>query len=240
MTKPMLLAIALTSMMLSHAFATQTEKLDFFVFLTTGKPTDGTPKEEIEKMQMDHLANFTRLAGIGELSAAGPCVDPAKTIRGIVVIQAKSIADAESKFNPDPFVTRGFMKAEMHQFGTIVGKLVIPADITKLDKYTIVIANQGEKWPAQADAVQHVNERLKAIASEQYASKKLGFAALFPQSTTHVSKNTPANRVAVMIFRGDDTAAVEKIVTDSGLTRDKAIEFQVFPQYLVKDAMPSE
>ena len=232
MTKFIATLVALT-ISLPQVFAAQPEKLDYFVFLTTGKSTEGTAKEDVQKMQMAHLANFTRLAGIGELSAAGPCVDPDKTIRGIVVINASSIADAESKFKPDPYVSGGFMKAEMHQFNKIAGKLVIPEDITKLDKYTLVIARRGPKWPSQPNDALALNEKLKTVATEQHAAGKLGFAALFADQ-----QNNEAPRIAVMIFRGDDTADVEKIVKASGLASEQTVEFQVFPQYLVKDAMP--
>ncbi len=135
-------------LLFSQPFALGVERSDYFVFLVTGKSTAGTEKEAIQKMQAEHIANFERLAKLGELSAAGPCADPEKYIRGIVVLHADSIKAAESKFEPDPYISNGFMKPEMHQYRTIVGKFVVPEDTQKMDQYVIAILSKGEAWPA--------------------------------------------------------------------------------------------
>ena len=219
----------------SQTFAVADEKLDYFVFLVTGKSTQGTPQEEVQKMQAAHIENFGRLAKINELSAAGPCADPEKTVRGIVVIHAKSIADAESKFAPDPYVTQGFMKSEIHQYQGVAGKFVIPDDISKMEQSVIVIVSQDEKWPVDAGKQQALRDKLSGFAKEQHAAGKLGFAAVFGEQS-----NNKAPRIAVMLFRGEDVDAVTKTLADLDLVKDKALRVQVFPQYLVKDAMPRE
>lgn len=97
-----LFALIAAAIACTQVFAAANEKLDYFVFLVTGKSTQGTAAEEVQKMQAAHLENFGRLAKIGDLLAAGPCADPEKIVRGIVVIKATSLADAESKFESDP------------------------------------------------------------------------------------------------------------------------------------------
>ena len=218
-----------------QVFALADEKLDYFVFLVTGKPTQGTAQEDIQKMQAAHLENFGRLAKVGELSAAGPCADPQKVVRGIVVINATSIKDAQSKFEPDPYVGQGFMKAEIHQYRTVTGKFVIPVDTSKLEKNVIVIVSHGEKWPTEVTKQQNVRDQLGAFAKEQFTAGKLGFAGLFDEQA-----NNQTPRVAVMIFRGEDLQAVEKSIGELEAVKEKAVQVQVFAQYLVKDAMPSE
>ena len=47
------------------------------------------------------MTNYCRLAKLGSLTIAGPCADPDKVTRGIVVIHADSIPDAEAMFGPD-------------------------------------------------------------------------------------------------------------------------------------------
>jgi len=219
----------------SPVFAEQAERLDFFVFLVTGKSSAGTAKEEIEQMQKAHIGNFERLAGLGELSAAGPCSDPEKTVRGIVVVHATSLADAEAKFGADPYVTQGFMKTEIHPYKSLVGRFVIPADKTKLDKYTIAIASQADNWPAGEVQAKAVQDAFQAFAKQQYSAGKLGFAAMF-----NGPSNNKSPRVAVMVFRGDEQATVERMFSEWKLIQDGVIKVQVFPQYLVKDALPSE
>ena len=78
---------------------------DYFVFLTTGKSTQGIAADVIQQQQVAHLDNFGRLAKLGSLTVAGPCVDPNKSTRGIVVVHANSVNDAESKFATDPYVS---------------------------------------------------------------------------------------------------------------------------------------
>ena len=218
-----------------QGFALADEKLDYFVFLVTGKPTQGTVPEEIEKMQAAHLENFGRLAKIGELSAAGPCTDPEKIVRGIVVINATSIKDAESKFEPDPYVGQGFMKTEIHQYRTVAGKFVIPADATKLEKNVIVIVSQAEKWPTDLAKQQSISDKLGTFAKEQHTVGKLGFAGRFGEQS-----NNKSPRVAVMIFRGEDLESIQKLIGEQEAVKEKLVRVQVFAQYLVKDSMPSE
>lgn len=79
----------------------------------------GVASEDIQKKQAAHLENFGRLAKLGSLTTAGPCSDPDKATRGIVVINADSIADAENLFGPDLYVSEGYMKAELHEYKTL-------------------------------------------------------------------------------------------------------------------------
>jgi uncharacterized protein YciI len=219
----------------NQPFAAADEKLDYFVFLVTGKPTAGTAQEDIQKMQAAHLANFTRLAKINELTAAGPCADPAKSVRGIVVINANSLKDAESKFSSDPYVSEGFMKTEIHQYQNVAGKFVIPADASQLEKSLIVILSRDEKWPSDVAKQQAVAKSLSEFAKGQYKAGKVGFAALFGDKA-----NNQTPRVSVMIFRGENLEDVSKTVAELDAVKDKSVRVEVFPQYLVKDAMPSE
>ncbi len=219
----------------SQVFAAPLERLDYFVFLVTGKSTAGTAKEEIEQMQKAHIANFERLAALGELSAAGPCSDPGKTVRGIVVVQATSLAEAEGKFGADPYVTDGFMKTEIHPYKSLVGKFVVPADKSKMDTYTIAIASRAAKWTEGEESAKAVQDAFQLLAKEQYSAGKLGFAAMF-----NGPSNNASPRVAVMVFRGEEQAAVERLFSEWKLIQDGVVKVQVFPQYLVKDALPSE
>ncbi len=211
------------------------EKSDYFVFLVTGKSTQGTAPEDIQKMQASHLDNFRRLAKLGELSAAGPCADPDKIVRGIVVINATSLADAESKFGVDPYVSEGFMKTEIHPYQCVAGKLVIPAETTKMESSVIVIFSQDEKWPVDVAKQRSIRDQLAEFAKKQYTQKKLGVAALFGEQA-----NNKSMRIASMIFRGEDLDTVRKLVGELESVSDKSLRVQVFAQYLVKDAMPSE
>ena len=79
----------------------------FWVFLTTGKSTKGVEKEEVEKMQAEHLANFKRLAEEEKLLLAGPLADPEKKLRGIVVLKAKNQNDLEKMVHGGSLRSKG-------------------------------------------------------------------------------------------------------------------------------------
>lgn len=80
----------------------------WLVFLETGKPTPDD-KERVAAMQRGHLGNFKRLFGEKKLFAAGPLRDPQKLKRGIVVVQAATLAELTGYFQPDEYVREGYM-----------------------------------------------------------------------------------------------------------------------------------
>ena len=201
------------------------------MFLTTGKSTQGIAAEIVQQKQAAHLENFGRLAKLESLTVAGPCVDPNKKIRGIVVIQADSIADAESKFGPDPYVSEGFMKAELHQYQTIAGKLHLVTEVISMEESVIAIVNRGPKWTETSQDAS-IASKYALFAKKQFDDGKLGFAAQFSGKS-----NNESGRVAVMIFRGNDLALVKKLLEANELVRDEMVTFQAFPQYMAKGAI---
>ncbi len=204
---------------------------EFFVFLTTGKSTEGVPRELIQQKQAAHLENFGRLAKLGTLTAAGPCADPNKKTRGIVFINATSIEDAESMFSTDPYVSEGYMKAELHESKTVAGKLHLVLDTVSLQESVIVIITQGSAW-TDSTADSDLTAEFGRFVQEQFEAGRLGFAAQFTKLA-----NNDSHRVAVMIFRGKDVAAVSKLIEMQQPVRDKKVTFAAFPQYLAEGAI---
>ncbi len=66
------LLVSLAIVALSHVYsATAADDVqDYFVFLTTGKSTQGISTEIIQQKQASHIENFGRLAKLGSLTAA--------------------------------------------------------------------------------------------------------------------------------------------------------------------------
>jgi len=208
-------------------------KKDYFVFLTTGKSTAGVAPEDIQKKQAAHLENFGRLAKLGSLTAAGPCSDPGKVTRGIVVINAESIADAETLFGPDPYVSEGYMKTELHGYQTVAGKLELVSEVTSMEQSVIVILSQADKWPTEPLQVKSLEAKLTAMAKELFEAKKLGFAGLFNSQSNNSSK-----RVAVMLFRGKELEPIQSILESQELVKNGMVQFTAFKQYMAKGAIP--
>jgi uncharacterized protein YciI len=220
--------LAIASM---HSVHAQDANRDYFVFLTTGKSTEGISPEVIQQKQAAHLENFGRLAKLDSLTVAGPCADPKKKTRGIVVVHADSIADAGSKFAPDPYVSEGFMKLELHQFKTIVGKLRLITENFTLEENVIAIASRGPKWTDKEQDAK-IASAFARFAKEQFEGGKLGFAAEFS-----CKSNNESGRAAAMIFRGKELASVTDALQASDLVRDGLIIVEAFPQYMAKGAM---
>lgn len=205
---------------------------DYFVFLTTGKSTQGIASDIIQQKQAAHLNNFGRLGKLGSLTIAGPCADPNKKIRGIVVVHGNSIADAESKFAPDPYVSEGFMKAELHQYEALAGKLQLILEVTSMEQSVIVILSRGPKWTEKKPQDELIASNLADFAKKQFNERRLGFAAQF-----NGQSNIDSERIAVMIFRGKEIDSVKGALEAIDLVREELVSFQAFPQYLAKGAL---
>jgi uncharacterized protein YciI len=208
------------------------ERTDYFVFLTTGKSTKDVAKEEIQKKQNAHIQNFERLAKLGSLTAAGPCVDPSKVVRGIVVIHANNSDEARGMFQPDPYVTEGFMNAEMHPYRIQAGKILLDLESNELAQNIIVLIKRGKKWDANIN-IKSIESQVESVAKKLHADKRVAFATWFKsESATH------PERLGVMIFRGKDLDAVRQSLQAQSLVTDGLLDYEAFPQYLAKNAFP--
>ena len=77
-------------------------------------------------MQEAHLANFRRLADIGKVVINGPLVDSLMTggdIRGVGVLKASSMSEAQDLLNTDPAVPAGRLVFEVHLW--MIGKGIL-------------------------------------------------------------------------------------------------------------------
>ena len=100
----------------------------YYVYLLKKGPSwspDETP--EIEALQEAHLANMRRLGERGILVLNGPLLDSFATsgeIRGIGVLKASSLAEAQELLRTDPMVSVGRLSFEVHTW--MVEKNILP------------------------------------------------------------------------------------------------------------------
>ena len=100
----------------------------YYVFLLKKGPTwspDSTP--EISALQEQHLANLRHLGELGKLVLNGPLLDSFATsgeIRGIGVLKAASLAEAQELISTDPMVKVGRLIFELHAW--MVDKKILP------------------------------------------------------------------------------------------------------------------
>ena len=100
----------------------------YYVYLLKKGPAwspDSTP--EIMELQEQHVGNLMRLAGEGKLVLNGPLLDSFQLsgeIRGIGVLKASSIAEAQEWISTDPMVKIGRLVFELHAW--MVQKGILP------------------------------------------------------------------------------------------------------------------
>lgn len=100
----------------------------YYIFLLRKGPAwspDSTP--EISALQEEHLANLKRLAEMGKLVINGPLLDSFATsgeIRGIGVLKADSLEEAQELIGSDPMVKVGRLVFELHAW--MVEKNILP------------------------------------------------------------------------------------------------------------------
>ena len=112
----------------AHELAASMDRSIYYVYLLKKGPTwspDSTP--EIDALQQAHLANLRRLVDEGKLVLNGPLLDALQLggeVRGIGVLKAASLAEAQQWISTDPMVKVGRLVFEVHAW--MVAKGILP------------------------------------------------------------------------------------------------------------------
>ena len=100
----------------------------YYVFLLKKGPTwSSDPTPEVQALQEAHLANLRRLGEMGRLVLNGPLLDSFATsgeIRGIGVLKAASLTEAQELISTDPMIQVGRLIFELHAW--MVDKNILP------------------------------------------------------------------------------------------------------------------
>jgi uncharacterized protein YciI len=100
----------------------------YYIFLLKKGPAwSPDPTPEVQTLQDAHLANLRRLGEMGKLVINGPVLDSFATsgeIRGIGVLKARSLAEAQELISTDPMVKVGRLIFELHAW--MVEKNILP------------------------------------------------------------------------------------------------------------------
>ncbi|WP_026913796.1 YciI family protein [Christiangramia portivictoriae] len=91
----------------------------YMVFLKSG-PERSQGSTEAAELQKKHMAHLERLATEGYTSLTGPMGDDGD-LRGIVVFNTATLAEADSLANLDPMVKAGRLKVEIHPWWVAKG-----------------------------------------------------------------------------------------------------------------------
>ncbi|WP_153800371.1 YciI family protein [Foetidibacter luteolus] len=105
-------------------------KMYTLVMLKTGANT-GSDKSVRDSAFRGHLDNINRLAKAGKLVVAGPLVKNDKAYRGIFILNAKTVEEANQLLATDPAVQQKYLDAELYQW---YGSAALPMYLPYHDK----------------------------------------------------------------------------------------------------------
>jgi len=97
----------------------------YLVLLYRGPKSTGEATPETQKIQDAHMANIRQMADAGKLIMAGPMGDDSK-LRGIFVLRAGSLQEAQALADADPAVKAGRLVPEVHPWYTAKNIRVFP------------------------------------------------------------------------------------------------------------------
>lgn len=151
----------------------------FFVLLKRPANPPQLSKEDGEKLQEEHMANIRRLHSEHKLLVAGPFLDDG-VLRGIFVLQASSLAEAQGWANSDPAIKAGRLQAEVHGPWAIPpGRIHETTTPNTLEQYSLLFADQGDKWDPKSAGLQDLIKRHVAYLTGLMANNSLAVAGPF-------------------------------------------------------------
>ncbi len=209
--------------------ATQDAMKLYWIFLTTGKSTEGVKPEVISEMQKAHLANFKRLAGEGKLLTAGPMSDPEEKLRGIVVVKAESSAKLAGFFQEDPYIQKGYLKIEATEMEFDHGAINTKITPQGLEEFRLVVF---EKTSEQKTMEKQQRVDNQEFISAMSSDKDLRLTVLLPKGDF--------DRTALMILAkpGEDQTIADRLkelpAIKSGVWRSR-----IFPLFMGKGSLVS-
>lgn len=197
----------------------------FWIFLTTGKSTEGVAGSEIQKMQTAHLENFRRLAGEGKLLTAGPMNDPKGKLRGIVVIKAADEAAVKKMFEADPYITNGFMKVESHQAAITFGKFATKITPSAMEELRLVVLSRPPSATASEEILTSQGEYTKG---------------LFENGSVLLATRFVGDSARQIVWIAPPRTDLKGLVESSPIVANAAFEHQIMPLYMGKGSIESK
>lgn len=190
-----------------------------FMFFVAGKGRGSYEKAEIEKMQAAHLDNMRKRYEDGVLKLAGPCADPEKQRRGIVLLDRKDPKTIGKHFVEDPFVEHGLLTIEAMRVTAPMLDLGKPEE-TGIEQHTFALFQAPEHNPkAQAGIAPYT--RMAAADRPAVA----------------IVADGPGKLRMILIFREKDVEKVKQLIATDPAVVKGDLKADVWQQWLGKGAL---
>lgn len=233
-----LLAAALLSVNASQGAATPaksddplkglTMKTFQFVFLKTGENKSPLSAEESQKKQAAHLAYLEQL-WLKDKKAVllGPVMN-GKDIRGILVLDCPA-DEAKSLMDKDPYVSSGYMKAEIRPLMAADKLLAVPPKFMDLTPYTLGFFHRpAGELPKLAEDVAKKLQNDHLMNNKSMADKgALVWAGPFLDGTS---------LRGLLVFRETDQAKIKMMLDVDPLVKAGRLTYELFTAYTAKGA----
>jgi uncharacterized protein YciI len=144
------------------------------------------------------------------------------SLRGIFVLKADSLEQAQDWAGSDPAIKAGRLEAEMHGPWDIDPSTIHEPETTQgMEQYTLVLLKSGEKWNPSAPGFMDVMKQHHAVVKEMTERGKIAVAGPFPFSN-------PGELQGVTIFRvgAEETA---KLVQDDPAVKAGLLKAEIHP-----------
>jgi len=180
----------------------------FMVLLKRPANAPQLSNEAGEKLQQEHFANIRKLHEEHKLLVAGPLIDDT-SLRGIFVLQADSLAQAQDWTSTDPALKAGRLAAEVHGPWRIDGEAIHdPGEDTKtMEQYTLVLTMAGNNWAPDTPAFNDALKQHFGFVKNLFDHGVIAIAGPFPF-------NDPGELKGVGIYRVSMAEANQLVVQD--------------------------
>lgn len=194
----------------------------YFVFLNKGTNKAKLSDDDAKKMQAEHLGNLGKLGETRKGLLAGPLGDSGY-IRGIVVLDVKSMEDVKECFKPDPFIQNRYLSMQAWRWAVDAKRIHEPETPFKLEEGQTVILLKGPKYDAGKFARAWLQDAAKLEKSELLAVQ-----GLFEH---------PGEKLGVAIFLGNDKDQVRRLLDATEAAQAGLASFESHPQFYGKGAL---
>jgi len=195
-----------------------------WVFLNTGagrEKTKSMPKDEVSKMQTDHVGNFGNQFNRGTLIAAGPLGDNG-FIRGTVILNVQNGEQVADCFKPDPFVQNDILQVEAHSWLVDVMKFGSPSVPFKLARHTLCIVKKGKNWES-TKFEKNEDAMVRLLPSLKGKSTEVAIAGPFLDE---------GNKLGLLLFYSSNQAQIQAELEKEPVVAQGNIELELHPQFM--------
>ena len=200
----------------------------YWVFLNKGsgrQKVSEMTKEEVAKLQAEHVGNLGALYKQGRAFTAGPLGDNG-FIRGIVVLKVSSAAEIKDCFKPDPFVQQDILAVEAYRWLADTTKFGKPEEPFKMAKHTLVVVKKGPDFGGLKGALTPDSMTRLLPSLEQFAG---GDGVVISGPLVDAGE-----LLGIALVGAEDGTKVETALGQDPAVKEGRVKLELHPQFLAQ------